>query len=145
MAKRVPPHMTRDARALRNDPTLPEFKLWQILSPYRPRFTRQLVVGPYIADLAHRTAGLVIEIDGEQHVDNADDVIRTQYLEAKGWTVIRFWNHDVLDDPYAVAKPFWTTPLTVSAGPTPNPSLPGRGAGSGKSDSHSFPSLKGRG
>jgi len=104
MAQRVPSHMTRNARALRNDPTLPEYKLWQILGPYRPRFTRQLVIGPYIADIAHRTARLIVELDGEQHLDNADDLVRTRYLEAQGWAVVRFWNHEVLEDPNAVAE-----------------------------------------
>jgi very-short-patch-repair endonuclease len=104
MAVRIPPHMTRNARALRNDPTLPEYKLWQILAPYRPRYTRQLVIGPYIADIAHRKARLVIELDGEQHLDSADDLVRTRYLEAQGWAVVRFWNHEVLEDQYAVAE-----------------------------------------
>lgn len=104
MARRVPPPMTRNARSLRNNATLPEYKLWQILSRYRPRFTRQLVIGPYIADLANRSAKLVVEIDGEQHLDDPQDAVRTCYLEAQGWTVIRFWNHDVLAHPEEIAE-----------------------------------------
>ena len=40
---------------------------------------------------------LVIEADGSQHVDRAEqDKKRTAYLEAQGFRVIRFWDNDVL-------------------------------------------------
>lgn len=61
----------------------------------RPRFTRQLVIGGFIADFACRSHKLAIEIDGAQHVDNAHDAERTTTLEAAGWQVLRFWNGDV--------------------------------------------------
>jgi very-short-patch-repair endonuclease len=120
--------MTRNARNLRNNATLPEHKLWQLLSNHRPKFTRQLVIGPYIADLANRTAKLVVEIDGEQHLDNPLDEMRTGYLQRGGWTVIRFWNHEVLESPEAVAERVLTRTAECLGGTHPNPSLPGRGA-----------------
>src|SRR3546814_12775817 len=61
--KRVPRHLTENARALRNGATETERLLWRKLSRYRPRFTRQLVVGPYIIDLACGEARLGIELD----------------------------------------------------------------------------------
>ena len=125
MANRILPSMTRNARALRNNATLPEHKLWQLLSIYRPKFTRQLVIGPYIADLANRTAKLIVEIDGEQHLDNARDVMRTRYLEANGWTVVRFWNHEVLECPEAVAEEVLTRTAECLGGTHPQP-LPSR-------------------
>jgi len=125
MAQRVPPAMTRNARELRNNATLPEHKLWRQLSAYRPRFTRQLVIGPYIADLANRRARLIVEIDGEQHLDNPNDVVRTTYLEARGWTVMRFWNHEVMESPEAVAEEVLARTAECLGGTHPQP-LPSR-------------------
>jgi len=97
--RRVPEHMTANARALRNGQTDAERRVWQQLSRYRPRFTRQLVVGPYIIDIACRAAKLAIEFDGSQHVDaQIYDGRRTAFLEEQGWTVIRFWNGDAINN-----------------------------------------------
>ena len=46
--KRVDPEMTRRARALRTNATRAERTMWHLLSRYRPKFTRQLVEGPFI-------------------------------------------------------------------------------------------------
>ena len=54
--KRIPEDLTTYARALRNGSTKAERLLWVRLRQYRPRFTRQLVVEPYIVDLACREA-----------------------------------------------------------------------------------------
>ncbi|WP_420801937.1 endonuclease domain-containing protein [Sphingomonas cavernae] len=97
--------MTANARALRNGQTLAERLLWHRLSGYRPRFTRQLVVGPYILDIACRTANLAIELDGSQHVEAAGyDADRTAFLEQHGWVVLRFWNGEVLENPEGVVE-----------------------------------------
>ena len=53
-------------------------------------------VGPHICDFLCRERKLVIEVDGGQHAGSDRDVIRTEYLEAEGFRVIRFWNDDVL-------------------------------------------------
>jgi very-short-patch-repair endonuclease len=96
--------MLHRARRLRNNPTPEELKLWHILSAIRPRFTRQLKLGPYIADFACRRARLIVELDGSQHVDNPADAARTADLEADGWRVIRFWNNDVNTNVEGVAE-----------------------------------------
>ena len=83
------------ARALRNNATPEERALWRVLSAFRPRFTRQLRVGPYVADLACRKARVVVELDGSQHAGSRSDTRRTQDLEADGWKVVRFWNSEV--------------------------------------------------
>lgn len=41
---------------------------------------------------------LVIEADGGQHADNPHDSRRTRWLEDRGWTVLRFWNPDILSN-----------------------------------------------
>jgi BirA family biotin operon repressor/biotin-[acetyl-CoA-carboxylase] ligase len=38
----------------------------------------------------------VVEVDGGQHSDSPTDDDRTREIEAHGYHVIRFWNHDVL-------------------------------------------------
>jgi BirA family biotin operon repressor/biotin-[acetyl-CoA-carboxylase] ligase len=75
-----------------------------LLSPYRPRFTRQHPVGNYILDLACRSVKLAIEIDGSQHIENVGDAERTAFLERLGWKVIRFWNSEVAENPEGVAE-----------------------------------------
>ena len=104
--KRVDERLTANARALRNNATKAERLLWRRLSSYRPRFTRQLVVDPYIVDIACREAKLVIELDGSQHIEaDAYDFRRTQFLEREGWIVIRLWNNDVTANPDGAADP----------------------------------------
>jgi very-short-patch-repair endonuclease len=42
-----------------------------------------------------------VEVDGSQHgapEGAAHDRLRTSYLEGRGWTILRFWNDDVLRD-----------------------------------------------
>ncbi|WP_298398869.1 DUF559 domain-containing protein [Sphingobium sp.] len=97
--RRIPEHMTANARALRNGQIEAERMVWRQLSRYRPRYTRQLVVGPYILDIACRTAKLALEFDGAQHQNVLTyDERRTAFLEDAGWTVLRFWNGDVFEN-----------------------------------------------
>jgi very-short-patch-repair endonuclease len=103
-SRRVPKHLTDRARAIRSNATPQERILWRLLSRYRPKFTRQLSIDPYTADLACREAKLIVEIDGSQHIDSASDEHRTRFLAANGWTVMRFWNSDVNDNPDGVAE-----------------------------------------
>ncbi|WP_294329276.1 endonuclease domain-containing protein [uncultured Sphingomonas sp.] len=81
-------------------PTDAELALWQALSARKVagvRFNRQVKVPPYVCDLVARSLKLVVEVDGGQHAVNAaEDALRTRYLEAKGYRVVRFWNNDVL-------------------------------------------------
>jgi very-short-patch-repair endonuclease len=95
--------MTGNARNLRRDATDAERALWRILGAYRPRFTRQHVVGPYILDLACREVKLAVEIDGSQHLRDARDRDRTRFLEGLGWKVVRYWNSEVAENPDGVA------------------------------------------
>jgi very-short-patch-repair endonuclease len=42
---------------------------------------------------------VIIELDGSQHLDQQEyDDERTKYLEALGYRVLRFWNHEVMDN-----------------------------------------------
>lgn len=68
------------------------------------KFVRQLPVGPYLADLACREAALIVELDGSQHLDSQHDAVRDKFLTEQGYSVLRFWNGDVLRHPHGVAE-----------------------------------------
>ena len=89
-----------NARSLRREMTEAERVLWRRLRRQQlldARFRRQVPIGPYIADFACLKARLVIEIDGGQHVEAAAyDARRDAFLKREGFTVLRFWNNDVL-------------------------------------------------
>jgi very-short-patch-repair endonuclease len=76
-----------------------ERRLWSALRSRRLhqfKFRRQYPIGPYIVDFACIEHRLIVEADGGQHCENADDARRTAWLEAQGWRVLRFWNNDIL-------------------------------------------------
>jgi len=88
------------AKFLRREMTDAERKLWHYLRAGRMsghKFKRQMPIGPYIVDFASPLLGLAIELDGGQHLEKAKyDDVRTDQLREKGFTVLRFWNDDVL-------------------------------------------------
>jgi very-short-patch-repair endonuclease len=76
-----------------------EDRLWNELRDRRlngNKFVRQLPIGSYFADFACRELRLVIEIDGSQHPESRRDGIRDVFMIGDGWSVVRFWNVDVL-------------------------------------------------
>ena len=87
------------AKQLRKEMTKEERHLWyDFLRPYPVRFSRQKVLGKYIADFYSAEAKLVIELDGSQHfeeVNTEKDTERTIFLEGYGLTVIRIPNNEV--------------------------------------------------
>ena len=125
MTKRVPEHRTARARALRTNATPAERRLWRLIFRYRPAFTRQLVIGPYIADFACREARLVVELDGGQHCESAADVARDAYLSAEGWRVLRIWNNEFNASPEGAVDLIMSAAAENLGGTHPQP-LPGR-------------------
>ena len=87
------------AKQLRNEMTKEERHLWyDFLRSYPIRFSRQKVLGKYIADFYSAQARLVIELDGSQHFEDANirkDYERTAFLEGYGLTVLRIPNNEV--------------------------------------------------
>ena len=106
------------ARALRAQMTDAETLMWQQLRGRRFqgfKFRRQRPLGPYILDFVCLEAGLVIEIDGGQHAEQqAYDQARTALIESHQLTVIRFWNHEVMNDTAAVLENIWQTLQTLT-------------------------------
>ncbi|MEQ8401788.1 MAG: DUF559 domain-containing protein [Roseitalea porphyridii] len=100
----IPARQRGNARRMRRQMTDAEKKLWAELRAHRLMglgFRRQYPIRQFIVDFACPKHRLVIEIDGSQHglEDIASsDAVRTAALQADGWTVVRFWNDDVLRD-----------------------------------------------
>jgi very-short-patch-repair endonuclease len=100
----VPPTNRRNARRMRKAMTDAELKLWNELRANRLMnlgFRRQLPIAGYIVDFACSDKRIIVEIDGSQHGEREQaeaDAARDRQLQALGWTVIRFWNDDVLRD-----------------------------------------------
>ena len=90
------------ARSLRRNQTPVEAKLWSVLRNRQLdglKFRRQHPIGRYVADFCCEEIRLIIELDGSQHLDQAEyDAERTKYFESLGYKVIRFWNNDVMKD-----------------------------------------------
>lgn len=115
------------ARELRQQQTPAESIVWELLRDRRcggMKFRRQHQVGNYIADYFCSDHKLVIELDGDVHMTPevmAKDAQRDAYLRALGFTVMRFQNHLVVEQPDA----FLSQVLAMVQHPSPA----GRGAG----------------
>jgi very-short-patch-repair endonuclease len=95
MPPKTTPHaIYRHAVELRQNQTEAELRLWYRLRSHRfegIHFRRQHVIGNYVVDFCAPRRKLVIEVDGGQHVDQAEyDAQRTEYLNSKGYRVLRF-------------------------------------------------------
>jgi very-short-patch-repair endonuclease len=93
------------ARRMRREPTEAEKRMWRILRDRRLgefKFRRQEPLGRYILDFVCFEHKLIIEIDGSQHAESTYDETRDAWLMSRGFTVLRFWNSEVLTNPAGV-------------------------------------------
>ena len=99
MHKRTTPKVFGHAKQLHRNMTLAEVKLWVRLRAHRLEgihFRNQHAIGNYVVDFCAPRKKIIIELDGSQHLEQeAYDQERTEYLQSKGYTVLRFWNNDV--------------------------------------------------
>jgi very-short-patch-repair endonuclease len=106
--KRSNPQTMHRAGELRREPTPAEGRLWAYLRGNRLNgvsFRRQHAIGNYIVDFCAPRQKLVIELDGSQHLEQAEyDAERTVFLESQGYRVLRFWNNDVMNDLQGVIR-----------------------------------------
>lgn len=111
------------AKKMRSEPTSPQAAMWRVLRAKQfegVKFSRQVVIAPYIADFAGRLRGLIVEIDGDSHaLSDAKDARRTRWLEEQGYRVIRFTNLDVRSNLDGVAH---TISAALAALPLSQPS-----------------------
>ena len=97
---RIHPTIRQFARELRQPQTPAESTLWNLLRNrnLKYKFRRQHPIDFFIVDFYCAEAKLLIEIDGSSHLEKEQqeyDQARTEYLEARGYKVIRFTNDDV--------------------------------------------------
>ena len=87
------------ARALRNQLTISEARLWSGIKNRATgaRFRRQVPIGPWIVDFACLDPKLIVEVDDESH-HWRDETDRTAYLESQGFAIVRFSNHEIASD-----------------------------------------------
>jgi very-short-patch-repair endonuclease len=117
---------------MRRNPTEPEKRLWRALSNSQLggfKFRRQAVIGTHIADFACPQAGLIVEVDGDTHIDAEADARRDAQFAALGYRVVHVANADVMRnidgvlemllDALQMARP--------AVRPHPNPSPEGEG------------------
>ena len=88
---------------MRAAPTEAEYVLWTELRANQlgVRFRQQYPTGHFIVDFACVSHLLAVEVDGPIHEDEeaqAYDQRRTEALNAVGFTVMRFTNHEVLHE-----------------------------------------------
>ena len=103
--RRISPH----AAQLRRFSTDAERLLWSRLRGRRLgwKFRFQHTIGPFVADFVCLDRKLIVEADGGQH-DAQSDRSRTAYLRKRGFRVIRFWNHDILQNVDGVVETILT-------------------------------------
>ena len=122
------PNKTK-AQQLRQNQTKAEKLLWQQLRNRNlatHKFRRQHPIGNYIVDFCCLKEKLIIELDGGHHNEpdqKAYDQDRTGYLESEGFTVLRFWNNQVLGSTEQVLYEI----LSVLEHPHPRPLPQGEG------------------
>ena len=125
------------ARSLRREMTDAEKLLWRHLRMEQLggyKFRRQHPLGNYIVDFVCLEAVLVLEVDGGQHAESTDsDAIRTQWLEAQGLYVMRFWNNEVLNNIEGVKLAIWNYLSGIQPPSRPSP-CQGEGDGQRRED-----------
>lgn len=103
-----------NAKALRKSMTDAERKLWQVLRAHRLdgiSFRRQMPIAGYIVDFAAPEHKVVVELDGSQHGEEqgaAADRERDARLTDLGWTVLRFWNPEIMNELDGVCRKILT-------------------------------------
>jgi len=116
-----------NAKTLRSNQTEAEQRLWFHLRAHRfmgLKFKRQKPMGRYIVDFVCLERRLIIELDGGQHAEQVTyDQHRDEWLRRQGYTVLRFWNNDVMQQLEGVLEQIR---CTLSPGTSP---MGGRGAG----------------
>jgi very-short-patch-repair endonuclease len=111
------------AKEMRNQPTEAEKMLWNVLSDKgidNYKFRRQYIIGEYIVDFVCLEKRLIIEVDGSIHngLEQIEhDKQRTEWLESKGFKVIRYTNNQVLSDLFNIIESIQNHLSTISVAP----------------------------
>lgn len=114
---------------LRTNPTEPEKRFWRAVRGKQmgTKFRRQHGIGHYIVDFYCPEWKLVVELDGDSHFHpeaQTADTERDTYLQSLGLRVLRFTNHDVMQNLEGILM------RVLESNPTPALPLSGEGANS---------------
>ncbi|MBU0655989.1 MAG: endonuclease domain-containing protein [Gammaproteobacteria bacterium] len=128
------PQYKERRRELRSQPTSAEHRLWQYLRKNQlgVKFRRQHGIHHYIVDFYCPELALVIEVDGEIHTSEDTreyDQERDNLLKSCGLQVLRFTNHQVLNDTHTTLTQIQQA---FSLPPPPGKGEAGRGSSSRK-------------
>jgi len=100
-------------------------QLWRI--PVEgTHFRKQSPIGRYYVDFVSHRLKLVIELDGSHHADGGrrlKDIERDRWFAAEGYRVLRFWNHEVLEELDSVLDTIYAAVESqcVACAATPHP------------------------
>ncbi len=105
--------LLKKARSLRKSQTDVEGIIWRQVRNRQLlglKFRRQVPIDKYIVDFLCIELKIIVELDGGQHVDaTVYDEQRTNLLKKKGFRVVRYWNHEVLENLDEVMDAFTLT------------------------------------
>ena len=108
MSKTSNSKLTAFSQNLRINMTKEEKHLWyDFLNKLPVNFYRQKVIGNYIVDFYCSSKKIVIELDGSQHYKEENrekDILRDNYLNSLGLTVLRYTNTNIHNDFDAVCR-----------------------------------------
>ncbi|BBE50013.1 DNA cytosine-5-methyltransferase [Ferriphaselus amnicola] len=114
-----------NAKSLRSNQTDTEQRLWYHLRAHRfmdLKFKRQKPLGRYVVDFVCLEARLVIELDGGQHMEQVGyDRVRDAWLKSQGFTVLRFWNNQLVNEMEAVLERIRLVVESSTLSPSPSP------------------------
>ncbi len=128
IGQKIPRELNERAREMRRSMTSAEKILWDQLRTNKLKgfhFRRQQVIDGYIVDFYCHAFSLIIEIDGDIHKQQVEyDAERDAHLVARGFTVLRFANDEVVNNlPVALEK------ILIACQSSDTPSRIGKGAG----------------
>ena len=96
------------ARELRSSLTPAECILWNALRNRRFRyrkFQRQVPIDRFVVDFLCKQSKLILELDGGIHDDQREhDQEREEYLQERGYRILRFRNEELYKDLEVVLK-----------------------------------------
>ncbi len=114
------------ANRMRREPTEPEKWLWRSLSASKLaglKFRRQAIIGNRIVDFFCPGKGLIIEVDGNTHDREADEMLDRRMARQYGYATIRITNEDVRNNMDGVLQLIETVALErADRWPHPDPS-----------------------
>ena len=127
--KYSPQYVVEIARKLRLGMTEAEQTLWSRINKRQLdgfRFRNQHPIGRYIADFYCHELKLIIEIDGGIHNERKEyDENRDFFLEAGGYTILRFTNNQVTSEINSVLEIIRTKAREISISSPPPGDLGG--------------------